>query len=323
MVISASIRRRAELAASRIGQAAASGDVEPVLAMAAQSRHELARCRVRWESLPAPMRRELAAPTRDRHGRAGIARQLAGVRDEIRALRQDLQAGNHAGAKERLAGIAGQVAEAAADCAAWREYGSGIPPRAQARSGVRHGEVAQPAWLPDDATAAEAGDRLLRDLAAGPSQITSVGDWLQPGHFAQPLHAEVYTLMRDMSAAGKPVDPVTVAWEAVGRGLDLDAADLDGGTAAFAVPNARKVRQLGLLAQATQAGQEIQVSAAHASPQLAVFLRDAAARIDQLSAATTDTEPANHCRLPGGGHARPPIPRQVQPVHDTQPEATR
>jgi hypothetical protein len=36
----------------------------------------------------------------------------------------------------------------------------------------------------------------------------------------------LYAVMRDMDAAGKPVDPVTVAWEAARRGVRVDPSRL-------------------------------------------------------------------------------------------------
>src|SRR6266516_370968 len=97
MVIGSGIRQRVALAASRMTQAAGGQDLEAALAMAARARQQLARCQTRWEALPAPMRRELPVPARDPHGRTGMTRSLAAVRDEIRELRRDLLAGSRQG----------------------------------------------------------------------------------------------------------------------------------------------------------------------------------------------------------------------------------
>ena len=89
--------------------------------------------------------------------------------------------------------------------------------------------------------------------------------WLRPGHFARPEHGEVYRVMADLHTAGQPVDPVTVMWEATRRGVamtpDEISATLAGGTAALAPASARAVHGHGVLAQAGQAGRDIQAQA--------------------------------------------------------------
>ena len=138
MVISTGIRRRAELAASRMRQAAESKDAGSALRMARQARGELDRCRARWEALPEPMRRELP-PSPARRGPADITGRLATVRDEIRGLRHDLGAGTSEQLAGRLASIARQVADVAAASASQRERQAGDR---LARSGGRGGWVA-------------------------------------------------------------------------------------------------------------------------------------------------------------------------------------
>lgn len=147
MVISTGIRRRVELAALRMRQAAESEDAGLALRMARQARGELDRCRARWEALPEPMRRELP-PSPARRGPAGITGRLAAVRDEIRDLRHNLGAGESEQLAGRLAWIARQVADVAAASASQRERLAGD------RSA--------------DPEAEEAGLRALRDLAAAP-----------------------------------------------------------------------------------------------------------------------------------------------------------
>ena len=241
MVISTGIRRRAELAASRMRQAAESKDAGAALRMARQARGELDRCRARWEALPEPMRRELP-PSPARRGPAGTTGRLATVRDDIHGLRHDLVTGTSELLAGRLASIARQVADVVAASASQRER----------QAGER---------LPDP-EAEEAELRALRDLAAAPSQVAAVRGWLQPEHFARASHGELYAVMVAMTDAGKPVDPVTVTWEAARRGVVLDAADLSGGTGPFAVASAREVRRHGVLAQVARLAREIEATAA-------------------------------------------------------------
>ena len=85
-----------------------------------------------------------------------------------------------------------------------------------------------------------------------------------------------------MHAAGQPVDPVTVAWAAARSGLSVSPANLDGGTAAFAVDSAREVRRLGLLARTAEAAQQITNATADPGKSLAALLRDAAQQLRSL-----------------------------------------
>jgi len=80
-----------------------------------------------------------------------------------------------------------------------------------------------------------------------------VRGWLRPEFFAQAEHGGLYEVMRDLDAAGAPVDPMTITWEAARRGIQADPDELSGGVAAFAVTSAREVRRHGLLAQVTYA----------------------------------------------------------------------
>jgi hypothetical protein len=72
---------------------------------------------------------------------------------------------------------------------------------------------------PEGRVAAAAGERALRDLAAAPTRLALVGRWLRPEHFARAQHGELYAVMREMDAAGRAVDPVTVSWVAARYGL--------------------------------------------------------------------------------------------------------
>jgi hypothetical protein len=278
MVISTGIRRRMELAASRMRQAAESKDAGFALRMARQARGELDRCRARWEALPEPMRRELP-PSPARHGPADITGRLAVVRDEIRGLRQDLGAGTSQQLAGRLAWIARQVADVAAASASQRERQAGD-------------RLADP-------EAEDAGLRALRDLAAAPSQVGAVRGWLQSEHFTRASHGELYTVMVGMTDDGKPIDPVTVTWEAARRGVVLDAADLAGGTGPFAVASAREVRRHGVVAQVARLAREIEATAADPASSPAL-LWHAAERLGRR-----DGEPIPHRHHAAGGPARP------------------
>ena len=282
MVAGGGIRQRIALAASRMTQAAESQDLEAALAMAAQARQELGNCQARWEALPEPMRRELLVPARHRHGHAGMTRSVTAVREEIRRLRQDLLAGTQHRLEERLTSIAHQVAdiaEASADLRERREL-------TRAPSDAR----------PGGAAAEEAGARALRDLAASPSQLSAVREWLRPGHFARPAHGEIYAVMRDMAAAGQPVDPVIVSWEASRRGIETGAADLADGTGVLAVASAREVHRHGLLAQVASAGQDIQASAEDDGSAPGELLRSAGEHLRHLECDRHQRDQHSHSR---------------------------
>jgi hypothetical protein len=102
--------------------------------------------------------------------------------------------------------------------------------------------------------------------------------------------------MRDMHAAGEPVDPVTVTWEAARRGLPAEAAELEGGNAPLALAGARDVYRYGLLARIGRAGLDISAAAQDPQLRLGVLLRDAGQRLRGL-----EPEPR-----PAAGRARQP-----------------
>jgi replicative DNA helicase len=130
--------------------------------------------------------------------------------------------------------------------------------------------------------AGEAGARVLRDLAAGSSQISAVSAWLRPWHFSRAGHGELYEIMRDLADAGQPVDPVTVSWAAWCCGIEADAADLAGGMAPFAVANALEVHRRGLLAQIARAGQDIRAAAEDQRSAPVLVLRVAGERLRSI-----------------------------------------
>jgi len=283
MVIEGGIRQRLRLAGSRIAQAAGDGDLDATLQLAGQARRELGECRVRWLALPEPMRREFLALGREQQPHAGLARKSRTTRQEIERLSEDKPARAAAAPGEQAAVPAGHQAETPAVAAShpvWRVH--------QGTGGAANLSGAA-------ALAVEV--RALRDLAAAPSHLAEVRGWLQPEHFTRAGHGALYAVMQDMAAAGKPVDPVTAAWEAARLGIWTDPARLAGGTGLFAVASARKVHRQGLLAQAAEAGRGIEADSA-----------DAACSPVQLMQAAGD-----RLRLLRSGPAQEPAPdRQAQ-----------
>jgi replicative DNA helicase len=244
MVVEGGIRRRLDLAASRMVHASGTGELDAVLHQAAQARRELAVCEARWLALPEHLRGEAPASGGQ-------------VRDDAGAVRP------RAAAREAMARLGGPAAEAAGARAVW-------------------------------------------DLLAAPSQLAQVREWLRPGHFARPAHAELYAVMQDMDKAGKPVDAVTVTWEAARRGVATDPARLEGGTGPFAVASAREVHRHGVLAQAAQTGRDIQADAADRSCSPDELMRSAGDRLHALEAQPhPGPRPARDAGVPAPRLARP------------------
>lgn len=150
-----------------------------------------------------------------------------------------------------------------------------------------------------------AGERLLRDLAAGPHHVPQVRAWLRPGHFASVEHSLLYALICDMHATRQDVDSVTIAWAAARNGIAVDPAVFDGGTAAFVMDGAREVRRLGLLALAGRAAENMATAAAEPRTSTAALLRDAAEQVRSLD---HQLDQRGLRRL---GAARTPAPRCV------------
>jgi replicative DNA helicase len=156
---------------------------------------------------------------------------------------------------------------------------------------------------PGGPAAEAAGARAVRDLLAAPSQVR---EWLRPGHFARPTHAELYAVMQDMDEAGKPVDALTVTWEAARRGVATDPARLEGGIGPFAVASAREVHRHGVLAQAAQTGREIQADAADRRCSPDELMRSAGDRLHALEAQPQPgLRPARDAGVPAPRLARP------------------
>ncbi len=286
MVIDASIHDGLGLAGSRLAQAAEAGNLDGALRQARQARRDAEAAAARWEALPEQLRRELPVPGRDATVGAEIARRAKAVRDELARLRDDMWVTGSHDVQERLAGIAQQIAETAA-------LSASRTARRQAAAEAR----------PHSNEAHAAGERALRDLAAGPQHLSDVQGWLKPPHFASRRHGELYQLMADLHAAGRPVDPVTVSWEAARRGVAMTpeqvSAAVAGGTAAFAVPSARSAHEHGVLAQTAQAGCDIQAQASDPASSPRLLLRATRQRLCDvqrehvaLEAARQDPQPA-------------------------------
>jgi len=279
LVIEGSIRDRVGLAGSRITQAAGEQDPGAALLAARQARQAVRECQARWHALPATLRHELPVPASAHRPYAQIARQAQAVHEEIGRLRDDLWTESPRGLEERLARIAQQLAETAAASATLREHQATRRAAAEVR--------------PQGPAAHAASLQALRDLAAAPDQIDTVQAWLRPGHFAQPEHGDLYSIMRDLRSAGKPADPVTVSWEAARRGIHTEPAYLSGGNGALAVASARELHRLGLLAHAAATGRHLQDTAADPAYPPRALLRSAAGHLSQLE----------HDAHPAAGHA--------------------
>ena len=111
--------------------------------------------------------------------------------------------------------------------------------------------------------------------------------------------------MRDMDAAGRAVDPVTVSWEAARHGLTADPRSLDGGFGPLAVASARNVHRHGMLAQAAQAGRAIQADAADPVCAPGQLLKSAADRLRNLRAQLQSCRTPSRSPVPETGKALP------------------
>jgi replicative DNA helicase len=290
MVMESGIRRRLELAGSRLAQATETGDLSAALRQCAQARRELRACHTRWLSILEPFRGELSAPPG--LGDAEIERRAGSARVEISRLREDLRAGRSTDTTDRTAGLAHTVAETA----------SRAPTQAD-EAGSRVTEQARP--LGHEAEVV--GEQALRDLTAAPLHIAHVRPWLRPEHFARPEDGELFAVMRDLDAAGGPVDSLTITWEAARRGIQADPAKLADGNGPLAVATAHEVHRHGLLAQAAATGRDIQVDAADPARNLPGQFQSADDRLRALLAARpAERQPKRDARVIT-------MPRQIGP----------
>ncbi len=90
-----------------------------------------------------------------------------------------------------------------------------------------------------------------------------------------------------MADNGKPIDPVTVTWEAALQEIPADAADLADGNGPFAVASAREVHRQGVLAQVDRAGREIQAGTVGLASRPAALLQLAADQLHRLESRTS------------------------------------
>jgi hypothetical protein len=199
-----------------------------------------------------------------------MARRADAVRVEVRHLREELRAGRNPEVRQRIAGLADVLAETAS--------------LASTQVGKTDSRVAKPTH-PQGSEAKTVSHQALRDLAAAPVHIAHVRPWLRPEHFARSEDGELFAVMRDLDAAGRPIDPVTIAWEAAKRGLQTDPAELAHGNGPFAVATARDVHRHGLLAQAATVGRDIQVDTADPARHLIGLFQSADDRLRALLAA--------------------------------------
>lgn len=265
IVVEAEIRRRLQLAGSRLVQAAEPADLEAALAQVGRARADIAGCAVRWAALPVSRRTE------------------PGQRPDLSREKPRPRPGA-ASPTTRLRGNSLSIHNTAVDA---------LPARAV---GHEQHATTSPGGRADQKTAARLGgtvrqrDRLalaasaaaLRGLIDEPSHLAAVGRWLCPGHFAGAIHGELYTLLRDMHAAGQAIDPVTVSWEASRRGMRTDPGRLAGGIGSFATADAREVHRLGTLAQITHAGNGLQADAAKPAQALGSLLQATTAQLEAL-----------------------------------------
>jgi len=151
---------------------------------------------------------------------------------------------------------------------------------------------------PQGPEAEAVGQQALRDLAAAPVHIAYVRPWLRPEHFARAEDGELFAVMRDLDAAGRPVDPLTIAWEAAKRGIQADPAKLAEGNGPLAVATAREVHRHGRLAQAATTGRDIQADAADPACYLPERLQSVDDRLRaMLAARQAERQPERDARV--------------------------
>jgi replicative DNA helicase len=296
IVVESGIRRRLELAGSRVAQAAEDGNLDVALGQAARARAGLVACAARWTAVPARLRSEPARPTTGEPrepGREDTSRKAApSFANPPSALN-----GAHHHPAPPAAGKPGETATTRGSFPA-------RPPVPAAASGTRS----------SDPAARVVSGAALRDLIDDPRQLAEVRSWLRPEHFTHAASGRLYAVLLDMDTSGQPIDPVTVAWAAGRRGLRADPARLAGGVGPLAIASARKVQRLGMLAQLTEAGNAIQRDAA--DPRLAP------SRLILAAARRLESVRDGPVRQPGAADALA-ARRPARTAGPAEPEATQ
>jgi hypothetical protein len=282
IVVEAAIRRNLSLSASRLAQSAEPGDLAEALRQAASIRDDITACAARWASIPQHGR-----PPGSESRAAKNPRPRNGSTAPGPARRQDM-----------LLTLNGAVPGNPASLAT-RPFPSASRPSAEA--GLARAACPRPQA---DEAAGQASARALRDLIDEPSHLDQVARWLQPAHFDSLAHGQLYAVLLDMRAAGQPIDPVTVSWQAARHQLRTTPALLSGGTGAFAVATARDVHRLGTLAQITRAATAMQADAADLSIPPGTALHRAAARLEPVLAQPVPGRAAQDSEQPQARNAR-------------------
>jgi replicative DNA helicase len=262
IVVEAAIRRNLSRAASRLAQAAEPGDLTEALRQAASTRDDITASAARWASIPQHGRRPATEYRTAQNPRPRNRSTTPGP-----ARRQDMPSTLNGA----VPGNPGSLAT--------RPFRSASGSSAEAGPAHSAGAVS-----PADEPAAQTSARALRDLIDEPSHLDEAARWLQPAHFHGPGHGQLYSVLLDMRAAGQPIDPVTVSWQAARHRLHTTPALLSGGTGAFAVATARDVHRLGTLARITRAAAAMQADAADLSITPGTVLHRAAARLEPILA---------------------------------------
>lgn len=157
---------------------------------------------------------------------------------------------------------------------------------------------------PSGEEAVAAGGVAVRDLAAAPARLAAVRAWLRPEHFARLNDGALYGVMRDMDAAGMPVDPVTVTWEAARQGVHAEPGSLTGGMGPFAETSAREVYRHAQLASVARTGRDIQAAAISPRSSPRQLLQMAGDRLRTLEAeSASQTAPVRENAHPASGRA--------------------
>jgi hypothetical protein len=287
IVIGSAIRRHLTVSGGRLRQAG-HADADPVddrvleaaRRVVARERRDTEVSARRWGRLPAAVRQELPAALGASRPNAEIAWRARQVRDELVRLREDLWAEDRTRVAERLATIAGQLAEESAQAMTQHEQSHNVSMVSTAG--------------PHGADAEAAGLTALRDLIASPRLMNDIAGWLQPSYFARPRHGTIYQVIADLHQARMPVDPVTVSWQAARRGVTVEPRELAGGYGAFAQGSAAQVYRRAVLADVQQVGLDIQASASDPRQPIVSLLHVTS---DRLAAAEHDLAP-ERCRVP-------------------------